>query len=663
MDYRTLTDAEITTLEVRGCRSVNWQGVEVAEPFLAERIERVQFSGSVRIGTLAGEATFTGGLTRPAGLYDSAVHNCTIGNDACIGGVDNLSNYDVADGVVIANVGTLAVVGETAFGNGTEIEVLNEGGGRPLKIFDRMSAQAAYLMVLYRHDAALVERLEDLVRDYVATRRSTTGLIDVGSRIVNCTSIVNVNVGPYVEISGALTLCEGTVVGCRADPTLVGPGVVASDFIILSGSQVSDASILDRCFVGQGVRIGKQFSAENSAFFANCEGFHGEACSVFAGPYTVTHHKSTLLIAGLFSFYNAGSGTNQSNHMYKLGPLHQGILMRGAKTSSSSYVLWPSRLGPFNVLVGKHMANFDTATLPFSYVNAVEDRTTVVPAMNLFSVGTRRDSSKWLARDRRKDADKLDLINFDLYSPYIVKLTVDGIDALTELKANTPKDKQAVVYKGAWIARALLRKGIKQYDMVVRLFLGECIVGLLESYETLDEARQRLAALAPGELTAWADLAGMLAPVPVVEALLEAIAGGDVATIDDLQTRLAAVHGAYADEKLRWCASLLACREGVDVAAVTNEQLAKIVSDWRDTALRLNKLIQLDARKEFDPTSKIGFGIDGDDDVVDRDFLAVRGLFDGNSFTKGLHKEADEIAARAEPLLERLASLAGHGAR
>jgi len=69
--------------------------------------------------------------------------------------------------------------------------------------------------------------------------------------------------------------------------------------------------ILDGCFVGQSVKLGKQYSAENSAFFANCEGFHGEACSIFAGPYTVTHHKSTLLIAGLFSFFNAGSGTTK----------------------------------------------------------------------------------------------------------------------------------------------------------------------------------------------------------------------------------------------------------------------------------------------------------------------------------------------------------------
>ncbi|MCK4489001.1 MAG: DUF4954 family protein, partial [Anaerolineales bacterium] len=42
---------------------------------------------------------------------------------------------------------------------------------------------------------------------------------------------------------------------------------------------------------------GKQFSAENCAFFANCEGFHSEAVSLFAGPFSVTHHKSTLLIA------------------------------------------------------------------------------------------------------------------------------------------------------------------------------------------------------------------------------------------------------------------------------------------------------------------------------------------------------------------------------
>jgi NDP-sugar pyrophosphorylase family protein len=95
---------------------------------------------------------------------------------------------------------------------------------------------------------------------------------------------------------------EGTLRSCIEAPVFIGTGVIAKKFIILSGSSVDGGAMLDRCFVGQGVKIGKQFSAENSVFFANCEAFHGEACSLFAGPYTVTHHKSTLLIASLASF-------------------------------------------------------------------------------------------------------------------------------------------------------------------------------------------------------------------------------------------------------------------------------------------------------------------------------------------------------------------------
>ena len=49
---------------------------------------------------------------------------------------------------------------------------------------------------------------------------------------------------------------------------------------------------------------------------------------------------------------NAGSGSNQSNHMYKLGPIHQGTLERGAKTTSDSYILWPARVGAFSLVMG-----------------------------------------------------------------------------------------------------------------------------------------------------------------------------------------------------------------------------------------------------------------------------------------------------------------------
>ena len=66
---------------------------------------------------------------------------------------------------------------------------------------------------------------------------------------------------------------------------------------------------------------------------------------MFAGPYTVSHHRATLLIAGYFSFFNAGSGANQSNHMYKSGPVHQGVHLRGCKFGSDAYVLLPASTG------------------------------------------------------------------------------------------------------------------------------------------------------------------------------------------------------------------------------------------------------------------------------------------------------------------------------
>jgi len=67
--------------------------------------------------------------------------------------------------------------------------------------------------------------------------------------------------------------------------------------------------------------------------------------------------------------------------------LHQGIVERGAKTGSFSYMLWPSRVGAFTAVIGKHYANFDTTDFPFSYINEVDGESILTPAMNLLSVG------------------------------------------------------------------------------------------------------------------------------------------------------------------------------------------------------------------------------------------------------------------------------------
>ncbi|MGQ9621784.1 MAG: DUF4954 family protein, partial [Bacteroidales bacterium] len=408
MNYRYLTKEEINRLASQNCSSSDWKRISVMDGFIPDNILSTRFDGNITLGILSGTIEVEKGLFKSCGIFNSYLNNCQLGNNVHISDVKNLSNYTIEDNIVISNVGSLSVNEETSFGNGTELEVLNEGGGRELPIFDRLSSQIAYLTVLYRHDREFIEHITGLIKDYCKSKLSNRGKIETGTKILNSQIIRNVLIGSYATISGALLLEEGTIKSCKEAPVYIGAGVVARKFIILTGSVVENGVILDRSFVGQGVKAGKQFSAENSLFFANSEAFHGEACSLFAGPYSVTHHKSTLMIATLVSFFNAGSGTNQSNHMYKLGPLHQGILERGTKTGSFSYLLFPCHVGAYTVVTGKHYTNFDSSDFPFSYISEEKGKSELTPAINLFTVGTRRDIDKWPARDRRKDPDRLD---------------------------------------------------------------------------------------------------------------------------------------------------------------------------------------------------------------------------------------------------------------
>ncbi|MCK4297224.1 MAG: DUF4954 family protein, partial [Candidatus Marinimicrobia bacterium] len=348
-------------------------------------------------------------------------------------------------------------------------------------------------------------------------------------------------------------------------------------------------AMLDHCFVGQRVQIGKQYSAENSAFFANSELFHGEACSIFAGPYTVTHHKSTLLIAGLFSFYNAGSGSNQSNHMYKLGPIHQGILERGAKTGSFSYMMWPCRIGAFTSVIGKHYSNFDTSDFPFSYIIESEGKSILIPTINLCTVGTRRDSVKWPARDRRKNPDKLDLINFELFSPYTIGKMMRGIKLLKDLYENSSEDQEYIKYNGVYIKRRKLKSGYENYEMAINIYIGNEVVKRLEGLSdaaSFDAVLEKLKSEGIEGCGKWVDISGMLTPISSLDKLLDSIKSDRISSIDGLINRLKAIHKNYNETAWTWCVDLIQKQLGVDFKYITLHHITGIISKWKENSVK-----------------------------------------------------------------------------
>jgi hypothetical protein len=355
----------------------------------------------------------------------------------------------------------------------------------------------------------------------------------------------------------------------------------------------------------------------------------------------------------MYSFYNAGSGTNQSNHMYQLGPVHQGILERGSKTGSFAYLLWPCRIGAFSVVMGKNLASFDTSDFPFSYINVDNEKSILTPGMNLFTVGTRRDGEKWPKRDKRKDPVKYDLINFDFLSPYIIERVFRSLDILQELHDKASKKQESVFYKGIRIKRLMLKSTRKYYEMAVNVFMGMQVIQRLEKIQgspTMESIRK---ALSPGSGTVpekWLDLSGMIASEQAVQKLLDEISSGKVNNLEKLSSGLLEIHSSYADDSWNWTTRILAGRFGVDVKQISADQLLDLISLWESESIKLDKMILGDAAKEFDSSSKIGFGIDGDEKIRDQDFQAVRGTPDENKFIIGIKEEIAQIERKAAEL-------------
>ncbi|MGN0187982.1 MAG: DUF4954 family protein, partial [Candidatus Cryptobacteroides sp.] len=367
-ELRHLTESEITNLEARMCSAEDWSRIMVADDFDASFVHYVRFSGDITLGAFRKVFTLAGGMVKHSGIYHATLHNVVIGDDCCIENVKNyIANYTIGEGTFIENVDIILTDGVSSFGNGVDVSVLNETGGREVCIYDRLSAQQAYVMALYRHRPGVISAMRKMIGEYAAGVSSDRGSIGSNVVIADAGYIKNVKIGDFCKIEGTARLKNGSINSNAEAPVHIGVGVIGDDFIISSGSSVEDGVTFSRCFIGQSCRLGHTYSASDSLFFSNCQGENGEACAIFAGPFTVTHHKSTLLIAGMFSFMNAGSGSNQSNHMYKLGPIHQGIMERGAKTSSDSYILWPAKVGAFSLVMGRHVTHQDTSNLPFSY--------------------------------------------------------------------------------------------------------------------------------------------------------------------------------------------------------------------------------------------------------------------------------------------------------
>ena len=658
--FRFLTDAEIDFLRANSCIADDWSRVWVKDGFNPKRVFQCRFSGIVRLGNFEGTFTLPGGIVKKAGVRYATLHNVTVGDDSCIENIHNyIANYEIGHHTYIKNVSLIYMDGPSSFGNGVEVSVLNETGGREVPIHERLSAHEAYIMTLYRHRPQLISAMKSIAEDWKRSRTSSAGSIGSDVMMLNVNTVKNVRIGDSAWVEGCDVLENGTVVSNEAAPVHIGNSVSCRDFIISSGSTVDDGANLLRCFVGQSCHLGRGYSATDSLFFSNCHGENGEACAIFAGPYTVTHHKSTLLIAGMFSFMNAGSGSNQSNHMYKLGPIHHGILDRGSKTSSDSYILFPAHVGPFSLVMGRHVSHADTSDLPFSYLIESRNTTYLMPGVNLKSVGTIRDAQKWPKRDKRTDPDRLDHINFNLLSPFTIQKMFNGKHILEELQRVGGPSSDEYSYQSTKIRNSSLVKGLKYYNIGISKFMGNSIIKRLEglTFENDAQIRERLVPDTGVGSGQWVDLSGLIAPKSEVDRLMSMIENNEITGIRAISDAFASMAANYYTWEWRWAYDRIEEFYGISPEKITASDICRIVRGWQDAVISLDRMVYEDAKKEFSLSFMTAFGADGTRKEQLQDFGQVRGDFDTNPFVTAVLRHIDTKRALGDELISRLQPL------
>lgn len=529
---RTLTWWERQQLERQGCFAADWDSVLVTDRVDLAAIRFVEFAGKVTLLRLDR-------AERPdARIFHTMLEDVSVGANPYIERVGEIRGVRIGNDVTLKRDAIITMRPEAPCGMGTEVAVLDETGTRPAWIYPGLSAQMGAIMG--RLPRRSEECLRPLVQDYIDSLHYDFDLGD-GAVITDCGAITDVRVWPGVRIEGALRLVNGSVVNNApaGAPVLayVGPGCIAENFIIEDGVLNLGAAVLNT-YIGQGAVIDSGFTAHDCLFFANSIMENGEACAVIAGPYSVSVHKSTLLIGCITSFMNAGSATNQSNHMYKLGPVHWGVLQRGVKTSSNSYLMHGAKIGAFSLLMGDHKTHPDSSEFPFSYLFGDEKGSTVVvPAMMLRSCGLLRDEQKWPKRDKRlKSRLPLhDRIDYLVLNPHTVSHILKALDTIDKLMMRPADDDRFVRYKGMKFSRASLERARMIYGLAIYKYLHTTL-GESPMPEKCDES----------EAPRWIDLCGQLVVSEDIERVFRA------ETLQEAEQVLSDAQVAFPERERRW---------------------------------------------------------------------------------------------------------------
>ena len=186
----------------------------------------------------------------------------------------------------------------------------------------------------------------------------------------------------------------------------------------------------------------------------------------------------------------------------------------------------------------------------------------------------------------RPDSARKSIVNFDWLSPFTVGEILRGKKILEDLREASGEDVSTYNYHEYVIKNSSLRKGIKYYDIALRIYMGAVL--------------KRHAPVEPTTTVgtgSWTDISGLLLPESEEQRIIDDIISGDIDTTEALAERFEQINDMYSE--YRWAWSYRMIMDYYGFTSLTEENVERVKSDYITARRAWIAEIKKDAAKEY----------------------------------------------------------------
>jgi len=678
--WRHLKTDEIETLKKNRNNCSNWDNLLVSEQFDPSLIRDSSFYGLVRIGALKNVLLKHNDFCVPAGIRNSVIISCDIGDDTAIQNCAYISHYIIGNNCILSKIDEMQTTNHAKFGNGVIkdgeseevrvwIDVMNEAGGRSILPFDTMIAADAYMWAAYRDDTAMTDKLAEITQKQYGSLRGNYGTIGSGSTIKSCSIIKDTAIGNCAYIKGANKLKNLTIHSSAEEPTQIGEGVEMVNGIVGYACSVFYGAKAVRFVIGRnsslkyGARLIHSVLGDNSTVSC-CEMLNN---LIF--PVHEQHHNNSFLIASLIQGMSnmAAAATIGSNHNSRA---NDGEIRakRGFWPGLAVSLKHSCVFASFVIIAKGEYPSELNIPFPFALVNnnVHKNRLEVMPAYfwlhNLYAL--ERNSWKSKSRDKRKVKNQR--IETDYLAPDTAEEIVNALSILNGWLGESGFSAQDMTGMDGGHVRIILCRHLEHskrgqviikpleaiagYRQMLRYYAVKTLADFFDSHPELDYQGllELLGPPAPKErIKDWTNIGGQIVPSFRVDELRKNIREGEIKNWEEIHRIYGHWDEAYPFDKCSHAWSTLAIlrhTEEAPSAAAFKTELSLV----RETRRWIDKQIYESRAKDFHSSFK---------KATYRNIAEmekVLGKPDENPFIRIVHKESGVFFEMIERVIKRI---------